>query len=73
MEVACGRMSPQKLRAYKGLANAHQTDGSGPLHGIFRTNGLGLGLDDEEGVKFSDVERALYSCVGAEASRFNHR
>lgn len=72
MELICSRMSPQALKAYTSLYNSHQTDGSGPLTGIMRTNGFGIGTDDPA-VVVGEGREADYSCVGAIASRFNHR
>ncbi|TFY78316.1 hypothetical protein EWM64_g5699 [Hericium alpestre] len=38
-------LPPERQAAYRALANSHTHDGSGPLAGVFRTNGFGLGLD----------------------------
>lgn len=62
-------MSPEALKAYTSLSNSHQTDGSGPLTGILRTNGFDVGVRDPG----AEHGEGAYSCVGAVGSRFNHR
>ncbi|KZV74934.1 SET domain-containing protein [Peniophora sp. CONT] len=73
LETICARMSPQTLKTYHSLYNSYKTDGSGPLTGIWRTNGLDVGVEDplayQEGVR---PGYGRYSCVGATCSRFNH-
>ncbi|KZV74907.1 SET domain-containing protein [Peniophora sp. CONT] len=71
MEYLCSRMSPEALKSFKSLYNSHQTDGSGPLTGILRTNGFGLGINDPT-AQADDTTKGAYTCVGAVASRFNH-
>ncbi|KZV74908.1 SET domain-containing protein [Peniophora sp. CONT] len=70
IEAICSRMPPETLTAYKSLYNSHETDGSGPLTGIWRTNGFGVGLHDP--TISDDKATNGYSGVGEIASRFNH-
>ena len=42
LEVAVGRMEPEDRKAFMELTNIHKEDGSGPIHGIIRTNGFGV-------------------------------
>ncbi|CAK5281687.1 unnamed protein product [Mycena citricolor] len=65
------RMSPENRAAFFSLANSHKEDGSGPILGIVRTNGLGLrGLrvdtDDATGCA------SMYSAVLKDIARLNH-
>ncbi|KAJ7935064.1 hypothetical protein B0H13DRAFT_1949543, partial [Mycena leptocephala] len=56
------------VQAFMKLANSHTTDGSGPLFGIVRTNGLGIsGL--RPGVK---GELGMYTAICNYISRLNH-
>ncbi|KAJ7188718.1 hypothetical protein C8R46DRAFT_1055588 [Mycena filopes] len=67
-EIALGRMVPEAREAFMALANCHTEDGSGPIVGRVRTNGLSLsGL--RPGVK---GEIGLYSAVAKAISRLNH-
>lgn len=40
LEQAVSRMAPERQKAYRELHNSHLHDGSGPLLGVMRTNGL---------------------------------
>ncbi|TRM58111.1 hypothetical protein BD626DRAFT_411009 [Schizophyllum amplum] len=64
------RMTPERRDAYLALSNCHEGDGSGPLTGRFRTNGLG-GPGD---YKFMDLpgEAGTFSFVADDISRANH-
>jgi len=62
------RMDPESRAAYMALANCHTEDGSGPLMGILRTNGLGIsGLRPDVKGKLG-----IYSTVCKDISRLNH-
>ncbi|KAJ7641067.1 hypothetical protein FB45DRAFT_899372 [Roridomyces roridus] len=70
LAVAVDRMSDEDKAAYMALKNSHLEDGSGPLAGIYRTNGLGIeGLRPE--LKKGDAT-AFCSGVGNLVSRLNH-
>lgn len=43
LEILFHRMSDENQQAYMELANSHQHDGSGPILGVLRTNGFGIG------------------------------
>jgi hypothetical protein len=63
------RMDPDAREAFMALANCHREDGSGPITGIVRTNGLSIeglrpGMNDEVN---------LYSATCKDISRLNHR
>ncbi|KAJ7236038.1 hypothetical protein C8J57DRAFT_1479364 [Mycena rebaudengoi] len=67
-KYAVDRMDPEPKAAFMALANSHKEDGSGPLVGIVRTNGVGVrGL-------CPSVEGHLgtYSAVCKDISRLNH-
>jgi hypothetical protein len=49
---------------YRALANSHTQDGSGPLHGVLRTNGSRL--------PYGEVEAHKCTAVYKEISRINH-
>lgn len=73
LEAAVSRMSPTNQAAFKALANSHTEDGSGPLAGIIRTNGYGVGaIFDGPGIEAAN-DACRYSVVGNIASRINHR
>ncbi|KAJ7125165.1 hypothetical protein C8R44DRAFT_703306 [Mycena epipterygia] len=68
MALSVNRMRPEAKAAFMALANSHKEDGSGPIVGIVRTNGLFLdGL--RPGVK---DETASYSAICKDISRLNH-
>ncbi|KAJ7270045.1 hypothetical protein B0H12DRAFT_822148 [Mycena haematopus] len=67
-EIAINRMRPEAKAAYMALRNCHKEDGSGPIMGIMRTNGMSLqGL--RPGVQ---DETSEYSAICKEISRLNH-
>ncbi|VDB85285.1 unnamed protein product [Peniophora sp. CBMAI 1063] len=74
METLASRLEPERLELYRALYNSHKTDGSGPLSGIMRTNGLPLGeVEDPTALSMGlSPGQNRYSCVGAKCSRFNH-
>lgn len=67
-------MSPENQRKFRSLANSHRLDGSGPLLGIFRTNGWGIETmePDPEGARLGAPD-GIYMAVGDLSSRLNHR
>ncbi|KAJ6589957.1 hypothetical protein DFH09DRAFT_1027153 [Mycena vulgaris] len=74
LKVIFGRMQPDRQAAFMALANSHQQDGSGPLGGIIRTNGLGV--ENLQTGRFSAEEqrtrKGVYNAVCKEISRVNH-
>ncbi|KAJ7243715.1 hypothetical protein C8J57DRAFT_60118 [Mycena rebaudengoi] len=67
-KIAVDRMNPEDRAAFMALANSHKEDGSGPIVGIVRTNGVGIdGL--RPGV---EGQIANYSSVCKDISRMNH-
>jgi hypothetical protein len=67
--VSVQRMRPENRAAFMALANSHKEDGSGPIVGITRTNGLGIsGL--RPGVKDGTN---MYVAILKDISRLNHR
>ena len=73
LEIALSKMTAGNQKAYMDLANDHTEDGSGPLLGIARTNGYGIGIRDGAGeVRYED-NRNAYSATGKLGSRINHR
>ena len=73
LEVALGRMEPERTKNFLGLTNAHKEDedGTGPLSGIARTNMYGCWelWDGDAGPSFREV----YGMVCDVGSRINHR
>ncbi|KAF8178631.1 hypothetical protein K438DRAFT_1268728 [Mycena galopus ATCC 62051] len=68
LEKSVDRMNQESKAAFMALANCHTEDGSGPLMGIIRTNGLGVsGL--RPGVK---GRTSNYSATCKHISRLNH-
>ncbi|KAJ7125153.1 hypothetical protein C8R44DRAFT_980376 [Mycena epipterygia] len=67
LQASFDRMDTQYKKAYKELANSHLHDGSGPIFGVSRTNGLGVDPLTIEG----DPPQ-FYSAVCKEISRLNH-
>ncbi|KAJ6497622.1 hypothetical protein C8R45DRAFT_822965 [Mycena sanguinolenta] len=68
-QLSINRMRPKAKAAYMALSNCHKEDGSGPIVGIVRTNGLALqGL--RPGVQDETNE---YSAICKDISRLNHR
>ncbi|KAL1729856.1 hypothetical protein EV714DRAFT_212070, partial [Schizophyllum commune] len=65
------RMPPERSSAYRALKNIHEGDGSGPLVGRFRTNGLAV----SEKYAYRGMPNFpgdLFSVVMDEISRVNH-
>ncbi|KAJ7503052.1 hypothetical protein B0H11DRAFT_1798718 [Mycena galericulata] len=68
LEMCIKRMRPEYRAAFMALKNSHTEDGSGPIVGRVRTNGLSLdglrpGVEDET---------KSYSAICKEISRLNH-
>ncbi|THV07612.1 SET domain-containing protein [Dendrothele bispora CBS 962.96] len=72
METLVNRMPMEYQEAYKKLWNCHENDGSGPLFGIARTNGFGIGdYDEPTDPAFPDTKNG-YSGTFKNLSRINH-
>ncbi|KAF7289262.1 Aldehyde dehydrogenase [Mycena indigotica] len=69
METAVSRMKPDRRAAFMGLHNCHKKDGSGPLMGRVRTNGISPASQTKTEV---DVKMADHSVVSEHISRLNH-
>ncbi|KAK0454886.1 hypothetical protein EV421DRAFT_1759855 [Armillaria borealis] len=70
LEVAYKRMPEEHQMAFMALYNSHTQDGSGPIMGVIRTNGYGLGgLQDEW---LGPGSEGAYTGVFNELSRLNH-
>lgn len=66
------RMFPEDQEAFMSLFNSHLHDGSGPITGIMRTNGLQVdSLRFRENVAGYDSNMSSYTAVGKEISRIN--
>ncbi|KAJ7218296.1 hypothetical protein C8J57DRAFT_1395150 [Mycena rebaudengoi] len=62
------RMSSESKEAFMGLANSHTQDGSGPVTGIVRTNGLGI-----KGLRPGATDLTRFcGAIGKNISRVNH-
>ncbi|KAJ7030033.1 hypothetical protein C8F04DRAFT_1398127 [Mycena alexandri] len=80
-EVGMQRMRPENKDAFMALANSHKEDGSGPIVGRVRTNGLSLeglrpGVQDETNEYnccnfVHNLTRNLTSCSPNTAPRFD--
>ncbi|KAJ6497624.1 hypothetical protein C8R45DRAFT_134010 [Mycena sanguinolenta] len=79
-EIAINRMRPEAKNAFMALWNCHKEDGSGPIMGIVRTNGLSLqglrpGVQDHQTNQYSavckDISRLNHSCSPNTASLFH--
>ena len=68
LEKTTGRMSSENQADFRALHNAHTGDRSGPLLGIIRTNGYGIG-----GLYDGSNETARYGAICKIGSRINHR
>ncbi|KAF7362275.1 Aldehyde dehydrogenase [Mycena venus] len=67
-EISVNRMCPEDKAALMALRNCHKEDGSGPLVGIVRTNGMAL-----EGLRPSVKDETRdYSAICKDISRLNH-
>ncbi|KAJ7641066.1 SET domain-containing protein [Roridomyces roridus] len=69
LAVGVKQIGDEDKAAYMALMNSHLEDGSGPLTGIFRTNGLGI-----KGLR-PDLKGVTAMCTGVcdTISRINHR
>jgi len=71
LEKVIERLSRGNQAAFRALHNAHTGDGSGPLLGIIRSNGYGIG-NLYDGSDSSDTT-SCYGAVCKIGSRINHR
>lgn len=76
LKILFDRLHPDYQAAFMALANSHQHDGSGPIMGIIRTNGMGVRF--LEPGKYSTEapqpgDKGMYTAVCKEISRLNHR
>ncbi|KAF7419520.1 hypothetical protein PC9H_002111 [Pleurotus ostreatus] len=62
LRIAFARMAPANQTAYTALHNAHQSDGSGPITGVMRTNAY----------EVCRLEGRTYAGVFKDLSRVNH-
>ncbi|KAJ7188724.1 hypothetical protein C8R46DRAFT_1055611 [Mycena filopes] len=67
LKVAYDRMLPENQKSYMALANSHLQDGSGPLLGVMRTNGI-----DAAPLTRPGDPPMPYSATCAIISRLNH-
>ncbi|KAF8146866.1 hypothetical protein K438DRAFT_1689322 [Mycena galopus ATCC 62051] len=74
LKLMFDRLHPDYQAAFMALANSHKHDGSGPILGVIRTNGLGLVLpvgkytvEEQE-----TLYKGRYTAVCKEISRANH-
>ncbi|KAJ7236215.1 hypothetical protein C8J57DRAFT_1194459 [Mycena rebaudengoi] len=78
-QISVNRMRPEDRTALMALANSHKQDGSGPITGIVRTNGLALnglrpgvsGGTEEYSAVCKDISRLNHSCSPNTATRFD--
>ncbi|KAL1745555.1 hypothetical protein HDZ31DRAFT_81890 [Schizophyllum fasciatum] len=72
-EALARRMTPERRAAFEALSNCHEGDGSGPLMGRFRTNGIGMPntyrfmaqqvkMEVPYSIAMNDISRANHSC-----------
>ncbi|CAK5281855.1 unnamed protein product [Mycena citricolor] len=66
--IAVNRLLPEAKAAFWALTNTHKEDGSGPIAGIMRTNGIAA-ENLRPGVQSA---MGIYSAVCKEISRMNH-
>ncbi|KAJ7503037.1 hypothetical protein B0H11DRAFT_1987551 [Mycena galericulata] len=75
LKVLFDRLHPDYKTAFMALANSHESDGSGPIGGRIRTNGLGVHCL-QTGRFTAEEERTsrqgVYSAVCRQISRLNH-
>ncbi|KAG6835846.1 hypothetical protein H0H93_014011 [Arthromyces matolae] len=73
------RMQPQDRESFFELHNSHTEDGSGPIYGRVRTNGIAFSIDekyrqpDDEGYYIDDEWTFENSGMFLDISRVNHR
>ncbi|KAF7289261.1 Aldehyde dehydrogenase [Mycena indigotica] len=73
VEVAVNRMQEHRRAAFMSLHNCHTKDGSGPLVGRVRTNGIGVdGLQPATAKTEYDMRVSSYSVISEHISRLNH-
>ncbi|KAJ7072827.1 hypothetical protein C8F01DRAFT_1362097 [Mycena amicta] len=67
-EIAVNRMDEDRRKAFMDLHNSHTEDGSGPIVGRIRTNGVGVGglRPGEKG------KTGMYTAICEHISRLNH-
>lgn len=67
LKVCFQRLDPESQAAFMSLANCHTEDGSGPIYGRLRTNGIQVGGLEDPG------PYGAYGGVCRDLSRINHR
>ncbi|KAJ7030011.1 hypothetical protein C8F04DRAFT_1115032 [Mycena alexandri] len=75
LKVLFDRLHPDYQAAFVKLANSHQHDGSGPIAGIMRTNGLGVSCLQTGRYTAEEQQKhrkGYYTAVCKEISRLNH-
>jgi hypothetical protein len=76
LKILFDRLHPDYQAAFMALANSHQHDGSGPISGIIRTNGMGVSFLEPgkyRTEKPQPGDKGMYTAVCKEISRLNHR
>ena len=73
LQRAVNAMLPENKEEFMKLANQHTQDGSGPIFGIVRTNGYGIGPEFYDGDKVLPNQTNTYSAIAKLGSRINHR
>jgi len=75
LEVAVGRLEPERRARLMALMNSHSEDGSGPINGIVRTNGYAVSNLWDGDVKPDNADGSsphYYSVLCDVGSRINH-
>ncbi|KAG6917993.1 hypothetical protein DXG01_017003 [Tephrocybe rancida] len=72
LKIIVDRMVPERRAAYLELHNCHTEDGSGPIMGIARTNGIDLKIPISAGVNESEKDLLRAAGVYDTISRINH-
>ncbi|KAG6848501.1 hypothetical protein H0H93_016502 [Arthromyces matolae] len=74
LEICVGRMLPQAREAFFDLYNSHTEDGSGPIFGRIRTNGIEIRIgedrDEVHSGTFIAASRINHSCIPNVTHRF---
>jgi hypothetical protein len=76
LEVAVGRMEPERRAKLMALMNSHSEDATGLINGIIRTNGYAVNNLWDGDVKPNNEDGSsphYYSVVCDVGSRINHR